>query len=152
MLSVLSRKCCHGNNKGSILELLLLNKFLYIFRKSHQIWLNYISHSLSYRQKTSRAMPNTPPPRGGGGGGKDMVKRVYFYLTHPVLFLILTNMGTHYSKRFCNRIRQDGTILPTNSKIETALLFFTIFSSVKCKSFLTIFGSVKYKILRASWD
>ena len=36
-VSALSRKCCHGN---SILKLLLFNKFLYIFRKSHQIWLN----------------------------------------------------------------------------------------------------------------
>ena len=44
-------------------------------------------------------------------------------------------MGTHFFKCFCNRIRQDGTILPRNSKIETILLF------------LTIFGSVKYMIL-----
>ena len=27
-------------------------------------------------------------------------------------------MGTHLSKCFCNRIRQDGTILPSNSKIQ----------------------------------
>ena len=41
------------------------NKFLYIFRKSHQIWLNYLSPSLSYGQKTSRVVPNTPPGRIG---------------------------------------------------------------------------------------
>ena len=38
-----SRKCCNGNSKGSILKILLLNKFRYIFRKSHQIWLSYLS-------------------------------------------------------------------------------------------------------------
>ena len=119
--SALSRKCCHGSSKGSILELLLLKKFLCIFRKSHQIWLNYLSHSLlSYGQKSSRVLPNTPPP------GQDKVKRLYFYLIHSVLFLIFTNMGTHLSKCFCNRIRQDGTILPINSKVETILLFLTI--------------------------
>ena len=42
------------------------------------------------------------------------------------LFLILTNMGTHLSKCFCNRIRQDGTILPRNSKLETILLFSVV--------------------------
>ena len=56
------RKCCHGNSKGSTLTLLPFNKFLYIFRKSHQIWLNYLSPSLSYGPKTSRVVPNTPPP------------------------------------------------------------------------------------------
>ena len=55
-----------------------------------------------------------------------------------LLFLILTNMGTQLSKCFYNRIRQDGTILPRISKIETILLF------------LTIFGSAKYKIFGAS--
>ena len=44
-------------------------------------------------------------------------------------------MGTHLSKCFCNWIRQDGTILPRNSKIETILLFFTIFGSAKRKIF-----------------
>ena len=56
------RKCCHGNSKGPTLELLLSNNFLYIFRKSQQIWLNYLSPSLSYGQQTSRVVPNTPPP------------------------------------------------------------------------------------------
>ena len=59
------RKCCQGNNKGSTLKLLPFSKFLYIFRKSHQIWLNYLSPSLSYGQKTSRVVPNTPPGRIG---------------------------------------------------------------------------------------
>ena len=36
-------------------------------------------------------------------------------------------MRTHLSKCSCNRIRQDGTILPINSKIETILLFHYIF-------------------------
>ena len=57
------RKCCHGNSKGSTLKLLPFNKFLYIFRKRHQIWLNYLSPSLSYGQKTSRVVPNTPSGR-----------------------------------------------------------------------------------------
>ena len=52
------RKCCHGNSKGSTLKLLPFNKFLYIFRKSQQIWLNYLSPSLS--QKISSVVPNTP--------------------------------------------------------------------------------------------
>ena len=60
-----SRKCCHGNSKGSTLKRLPFNKFLYIFRKSHQIWLNYLSSSSSYAQKTSRVVPNTPPGRIG---------------------------------------------------------------------------------------
>ena len=47
------RKCCHSNSKGSALKLLPFNKFLYICRKSHQIWLNYLSLSLSYGQNTS---------------------------------------------------------------------------------------------------
>ena len=55
------RKCCHGSSNGSILKFLLLNKFLYIFRKSHQIWLNYLSPFLSCGQKSSRVVPNTPP-------------------------------------------------------------------------------------------
>ena len=59
------RKCCHGNSKGSTLKLLPFNKFLYIFRKSHQIWLNYLPPSLSYGQKTSRMVPNTPLGRIG---------------------------------------------------------------------------------------
>ena len=59
------RKCCHDNSKGSTLKLLPFNKFLYIFRKSHQIWLNYLSSSLSYGQKTSRVVPNIPPGRIG---------------------------------------------------------------------------------------
>ena len=62
--SVPQRKCCHGNSKGSTLKLLPFNKFLYIFRKSHQIWLNYLSPSLSYGQKTSRVVPNTPRHTG----------------------------------------------------------------------------------------
>ena len=59
------RKCCHGNSKVPILNLLLLNIFLYIFKKSHQNWLNYLSPSLSYGQKASRVVPNTPPGRIG---------------------------------------------------------------------------------------
>ena len=58
------RKRCHGNSKESTLKLLPFTKFLYIFRKSHQIWLNYLSPSLSYGQKASRVVPNTPPPPG----------------------------------------------------------------------------------------
>ena len=54
------RKCCHGNRKGSTLKFLPFSKFLYIFRKSHKIWLNYLSPSLSYWQKTSKVVPNTP--------------------------------------------------------------------------------------------
>ena len=54
------RKCCHGNSKGSPLKLLPFSKFLYIFREDHQIWLNYLSSSLSYGQKTSRVVLNTP--------------------------------------------------------------------------------------------
>ena len=60
-LSALPKNCCHGNSKRFILKLLLLSKFLYIFRKSHQIWLYYLSPSLSYGQKTSRVVPNTLP-------------------------------------------------------------------------------------------
>ena len=57
------RKCCHGNSKGSTLKLLPFNKFLFIFKKSHQIWLNYLSPSLSYGQKT-QGWCRTPPPPG----------------------------------------------------------------------------------------
>ena len=38
-------------------------------------------------------------------------------------------MRTHLSKCSCNQIRQDGTILPRNSKIETILLFHYLFIS-----------------------
>ena len=60
-----SRRCWHGKSKRSILKLLLLNKFLYIFRKSHQIWLSYLSHSLKYGQKPQGwcRTPPPPPPR-----------------------------------------------------------------------------------------
>ena len=34
-------------------------------------------------------------------------------------------MELHFSKFFCNRIRQDGTILPRNSKIQIILLFLS---------------------------
>ena len=51
--------------------------------------------------------------------------KVIFKLLQP-LFLILTNMGTHLSQCFCNRIREDGSILPRNSKIEITLSFLTI--------------------------
>ena len=57
-LSTLPRKFCYGNSKGSILKLLLSNKFLYIFRKSHQIWLNYLSPFLHYGQKTAWLVTN----------------------------------------------------------------------------------------------
>ena len=58
------RKCCHGNSKGFTLKLLHFNKFLYIFKKIHQIWLNYFSPSLSYGQK----------PQGWSPTGQDRVK------------------------------------------------------------------------------
>ena len=44
----------------------LFDNFVYIFRKSHQIWLNYLSPSLSYGQKTLRVVPNTPRAAGQG--------------------------------------------------------------------------------------
>ena len=44
-------------------------------------------------------------------------------------FIILTNMRTHLSKCSYNQTRQDGTILPRSSKIETILLFHYIFIS-----------------------
>ena len=46
--------------------------------------------------------------------------------SHPELFLTLTNMETNFSKFFCNRIRQDGTTLPRNSKIQIILLFLVL--------------------------
>ena len=46
--------------KESTPKLLPFNKFQYIFRKSHQIWLNYLSPTLSYGQETSRVVPTTP--------------------------------------------------------------------------------------------
>ena len=46
-----------------------------------------------------------------------------------VSFIILTNMRTHLSKCSCSQTRQDGTILPRNSKIETILLFHCMFIS-----------------------
>ena len=83
------RKCCHGNSKGSTLKLLPFNKFLYIFRKSHQIWLNYLSPSLSYGQITSRVVPNTPPP------GQDRVNSCFrhHYIVTDIDPLTLLNMN-----------------------------------------------------------
>ena len=55
----------------------LFNKYPIYFQESHQIWLNYLSPSLSYGQKTLRVVPNTPPGRIGlshvinRNGGKD---------------------------------------------------------------------------------
>ena len=77
-----------------------------------------------------------------------LVRRVYFF-THPELFLTLTNMETHFSKFFCNRIRQDGTILLRNSKIRIILLFLILyiltgsydFCRVVTTGVLTFFGS-----------
>ena len=43
-------------------KLLPFNKFLYIFRKSHQIWLNYLSPSLSYGQKNLKGGAEHPSP------------------------------------------------------------------------------------------
>ena len=61
------RKCCHGNSKGSTIKLLPFNKFLDIFRNGYKIWLNYLSPSLSYVQKTSRSGAEHPPPLGRVG-------------------------------------------------------------------------------------
>ena len=65
------RKCCHGNKKRSTLNLLPSNKFLYLFRKSHQIWLNYLSPSLSYEQENLKGGAEHP--------GQDRVKLLLLY-------------------------------------------------------------------------
>ena len=55
--------------------------------------------------------------------------KVIFKLMQLFLFIILTNMRAHLSKYSCNQTRQNGTILPRNSKIETILLFHYLFIS-----------------------
>ena len=62
-------------------------------------------------------------------GNQFCLFKVIFKLMQLFLFIILTNMRTHLSKCSCNQIRQDGTILPRNSKIETILLFHYMFIS-----------------------
>ena len=86
-------------------KLLPFSKFLYIFRKSHQIWLNYLSPSLSYGRKTSRVVPNTPP----GRIGLRYLKTLYppqditlkqLTLKTTTLLCLLTGQRSHTMHRF----------------------------------------------------
>ena len=64
-----SKKVLPWQQQGSILKILLLYKFLYIFRKGHQIWLSYLFPSLSYGQNNlnggAEHLPPPPPPPAG---------------------------------------------------------------------------------------